>query len=195
LSAGLRYDLYGYIETRGHNPNGNFCTECPNPATGLPGEVVYQPNTESLFPANKTDFAPRFNLAWTPFHDNKKTVPRAGYDVFYCDATNAVHFPGEGIGLSPGWFYFSNWNSSYYPNQCASFTGTNCVAFPLMPSSASRVTLATPPTVTGYPAQQHALLLGTSLNMLAKPSRDPMVRRWDLEIERQLPNNFLLSVG
>ena len=195
LSAGLRYDLYGFFKSRGHNPNGNFCTACLNATTGLPGEVVYQSSTENFFPANKTDFAPRFNLAWTPFHDNKRTVIRAGYDMFYSDVVNAVNFPGEGIGLSPGWFYFSNWNSSYYPDQCASFTGTNCVAFPLTPSTSSRVTLATPPTITGYPAQQNAPLLGTSLYMMTKPNRDPMVQRWDLEIQRQLPSNFLLSVG
>jgi acyl dehydratase len=195
VSAGLRYDLYGYFKDRA-NPNGEFCTACQNPTTGLPGQVVYTPNTHPLFSANKTDFAPRLNFAWTPFHDNKKTVIRVGYDIVYSDIANAVNMPGEGDGLMPGWFYFSDWNSSYYPGQCASFTGTNCVAFPLTPSSTSRVTLATPPTVTGYPAQTRAPLLGTSLYLITKPtSRDPMVQFWNLEIERQLPSNFLLSVG
>ena len=201
LSYGLRYDLYGYVKARGHNPMSNFCDNCPNPTTGLPGEVVYSgdagitPYGHDMFPANKTDFAPRFNIAWTPFHDNKKTVVRAGYDMFYSDAANAVNYPGESDTGAPGWAYYSSWNSSYYPNQCASFTGANCVAFPLLPSATSEGNLGTPPLTTGFPALQRNPMLGTGVYVADKPNKDPMVQRWDLEIQRQLPGNLLLSVG
>jgi len=111
--------------------------------------------------------------------------------MFYSDAVNAVNFPGESVTAMPGWFYFSNWNSSFYPNQCASFSGANCVAYPLTPGNPAE--LATPPP-NGFPAQQRNPMLGTGVYNNEKPSRDPMVQRWDLEIERQLPSNLLLSV-
>lgn len=200
LSAGLRYDLYGYAKNRVAALQGKFCLTCSNATTGLPGEVVYPgqpggiPPGDDYLPANKTSFAPRFNLAWTPFHDNRKTVVRAGYDVFYSSAVNEVNDPGESIGVAPGLYYQTSWQASYYPTQCGSYTGA-CVAFPLTPSTVSRGTLATPPTVTTAPAYQHAALYGSFLGVLDKPVRDPMVQRWDLEIERQLPGNFFLSVG
>jgi hypothetical protein len=201
LSYGLRYDLYGYVKARNHNPMSNFCLQCLNPTTGLPGSVVYQgqpgipPNGDDMFPANKTDFAPRFNIAWTPFHDNKKTVVRAGYDMFYSDAANAINFPGESDEAAPGWAYFASWSSSLYPNQCASFTGAECVAFPLAPSTASLGNLTSPPLTSGFPALQRNPMFGSGVYVADKPNKDPMVQRWDLEIERQLPGNLLLSMG
>lgn len=200
LSLGLRYDLYGYGKNRIKELEVKFCTSCINPLTGLPGQVVYpgQPGGITLghdyYPANKNDFAPRLNIAWTPFHDNKKTVIRAGYDIFYSDSANETNNPGEGMGNTPGLFPNTNWNASYYPNQCASYTGA-CVAFPLMPSTVSVGSFATPPYTNTLPAYQKAPMLGSPLYQLVKPSRDPMVGRWDLEIERELPRGFNLSVG
>jgi len=200
LSIGLRYDLYGYAKSRIPALQGKFCFSCLNSTTGLPGEVVYPgqaggiPPGNDYFPANKNDFAPRFNLAWTPFHDNRKTVIRAGYDVFYSDTVNDSNNPGEGMGNSPGQFATTGWTKSYYPSTCPSYTW-QCVAFPLLPSSVSVGNLATPPYTRTLPAYQKAPLLGTGISQLVKPTRDPMVQRWDLEVERQLPGNLLLSAG
>jgi hypothetical protein len=200
LSLGLRYDLYGYAKNRIAQLQGKFCTSCVDPATGLPGQVLYPgqpggiPLGHDYYPANKNDFAPRVNIAWTPFHDNKKTVIRAGYDVFYSDVTNETNNPGEGLGNTPGLFPVTSWNASYYPNQCASFTGA-CVAFPLLPSNVGVGTFATPPYTNTLPAYQKAPMLGSTLYQFVKPTRDPMVGRWDLEIERELPRNLFLSVG
>jgi hypothetical protein len=54
---------------------------------------------------------------------------------------------------------------------------------------------ATPPYTNTLPAYQKAPLLGSSIDQIVKPTRDPMVGRWDLEIERELPRNLYLSVG
>jgi hypothetical protein len=199
LSVGLRYDLYGYAKNRIGALQSEFCMSCPNATTGLPGEVVYPgqpggiPLGDDYHPANKNSFAPRFNLAWTPFHDNKKTVVRAGYDIFYSDVINEANNPGEGIASAPGIFLNTSWGASYYPQQCASFTGA-CVAFPLTPG-VNPGALATPPYTSTFPAYQKAPLLGSALIMINKPPVDPMVQRWDLEIERELPGHLLLSVG
>src|SRR4029077_10241283 len=114
-------------------------------------------------------------------------------DIFYSDVVNETNNPGEGLGNSPGLFPITNWNASYYPTQCAPFTG-KCVAFPLSPSS-SVGNLATPPYTNALPAYQKAPLLGSIVYQVVKPTRDPMVGRWDLEIEHQLSGNFYLSVG
>jgi hypothetical protein len=197
VNLGLRYDLYGYAKMRSH-PLSNFCLECPNPTTGLKGKVIYEgdpqlPQGHDIFPANKNDFAPRVNFAWSPFKD-QKTVVRGGYDIFYSDAVNAVNYPGEGVGLAPGWFYSTGWNGSYYPNQCAPFSG-QCVVFPLTDNTTDKGSIATPPQASQLPAQKRDPQLGASLYNLARPSRDPMVQRWGLEIERELPANLLLNVG
>jgi hypothetical protein len=197
LNLGLRYDLYGYFKSRWY-PLSNFCLQCPNPSTGLNGEVIYEgdpefPKGHDILPSNKTSFAPRLNFAWAPFH-GQKTVIRGGYDIFYSDVVNGSNYPGEAGGLSPGWFYITNWNGSYYPNQCAPFSG-QCVVFPLTDSTVDRGTLATPPQQYQLPGQRRDPQLGASLYNINKPVRDPMVERWGLEIQRELPANLLLSVG
>ncbi len=197
VNLGLRYDLYGYAKLR-EGPMANFCLECPNETTGLKGKVIYEgdpefPKGHDFFPANKTSFAPRANFAWSPF-GSQKTVIRGGYDIFYSDVVNAVNYPGEGVGLGPGWFYATGWNGSYYPGQCASFSG-QCVVFPLSDTTTDKGTIATPPQASELPARKKDRLLGSSLYNLAKPTRDPMVQRWSLEIQRELPGNLLLSVG
>ena len=98
-------------------PLSNFCFDCNNPLTGLPGKVIYSgdpglPKGGNIFPANHTDFAPRVNFAWVPFGD-QKTVIRAGYDMIYTDALNAANYSGDGLGGSmPGWFDSTDWGGS-----------------------------------------------------------------------------------
>jgi len=200
LSFGLRYDLYGYAKEQIEGFNAKFCFTCLNSTTDLPGEFVYPgqpggtPPGHNYFPANKTDFAPRFNIAWMPFHDNAKTVVRAGFDIFYSDAVEDVNAPGEGIGETDGPYIINTWSASYYPTQCASYTG-KCVAFPLSPSSTNVGALASPPWSPILPGEAKAPLLGSFILQDVKPTIDPTLDRWNLEIERELPGNLLLSVG
>jgi hypothetical protein len=197
LSLGLRYDLYGYFKTR-WNPASDFCYSCTNDLTGLPGKVTYSgdpqlPKGGDIFPANHTDFAPRVNFSWAPF-GGQKTVIRGGYDMFYSDVVNATNYPGEGPGYQPGWFWNTTWSGSWYPSQCPAYSG-ECVAWPLSDTTTDKGSIATPPLGTTLPAQQRSQLLGTTVTFVGKPPRDPMVQRYGLEIQRELPGKMMLTLG
>jgi hypothetical protein len=204
LNLGLRYDLYGWSGagfTGVSNPvMSNFCLGCLNPLTGLKGQVIYSgdpglPKGGNIFPANHTDFAPRVNFSWVPFGD-QKTVIRGGYDVIYTDIINATNFSGQAVGGSmPGWWDPTYWGGSYYPSQCPSYTG-QCVAFPLSDTSTNKASLATPPVSSlQFPAQRRDPLLGGSVAMFVKPPRDPMLQIWNLQIQRALPSDMMVSIG
>jgi hypothetical protein len=198
-SIGLRYDLYGYFKTRWNPPASRFCFTCTNDLTGLSGKVIYTgdpqlPKGGDVFPANHTDFAPRVNFSWAPF-GGQQTVIRGGYDMFYSDAVNATNYPGEGPGYQPGWFANTTWSGSWYPSQCPAYSG-QCVAFPLSDTTTDKASITTPPLFgSTLPAQQRSPLLGSSLIFVGKPSRDPMVQRYGLEIQRELPYRTMVSAG
>jgi len=198
LNVGLRWDVYGIANTNFNPTTSNFCLNCPNPLTGLNGKVIYSgdpelPKGSAVLPRNYTDFAPRVNFSWAPFGD-QKTVIRGGYNMIYTDALNAMNWPGWGIGGSlPGWFVSTDWAASYYPSQCPSYSG-HCVAFPLSDTS-DKASLATPPFPSKYPAQNHDPLLGSYLYNYVKPSRDPMLQVWNVQIQRALPSDMMVSIG
>jgi hypothetical protein len=198
LNVGLRYDIYGMFKLRQH-PMSNFCLGCPNSVTGLPGKIIYEgdpefPQGHDIFPANKNDFGPRFNFAWTPFADHK-TVIRGGYDVFYSNAFQSAISPGQSPSNFPGWSPEYDWNGSWSPDQCAEFTG-QCVSFPLSDTTTDKATLTTPPRSSGFPAKRHDPLLGAGyLQFMSPVNHDPLVQMWSFQVERELPNNFMVSVG
>lgn len=197
LSYGLRYELFRPFSTL-QTPLSSFCLTCMNATTGLPGEVIYEGGPDwpgggsSLGPANKNDFGPRINFSWAPFKD-RKTVLRGGYDIFYSNAYDGLNEPGQGAANAPGWNQEYDWNDSFYPTQCAPFSG-ECVAFPLAPTPTSKASLSGLPST--FPAANRAPLIGNSLiQFFTPPPHDPTVEMWNFEVERQLPGNMMVSVG
>jgi hypothetical protein len=195
VDVGLRWDIFDTIKTR-FRPQDNFCFSCTNAATGLPGQVIYPGDPGyrggNLYPANLGDFGPRANFAWTPFADHK-TVIRGGYDIFYSNAGSDVNLSAQ--GLLPGWQNGTAWNGSWFPNQCQPLSG-QCVAFPLSDTSVvPKGSIATPPLSYIFAPQQSSPLYGQSFAGLILKTHDPMVQMWNLEVQRELPGNTMLSVG
>jgi len=77
LNMGVRYQYDG-APTEQHGIIANF-----DEATG----TLDAPGT-TVFNAPKTEFAPRFGFAWTPF-SAQKTVLRGGFGMFYADYNSA----------------------------------------------------------------------------------------------------------
>jgi outer membrane receptor protein involved in Fe transport len=100
FNIGLRDDMIFFWKSRDH-PESNFCLDCMNSATGLPGEMVYEgqssliPKDAAIAPPHLADLAPRFGFAWNPSKD-KKTVIRGSYSLMYTNAINAINNIGQG---------------------------------------------------------------------------------------------------
>ncbi|MGI8961816.1 MAG: TonB-dependent receptor domain-containing protein, partial [Bryobacteraceae bacterium] len=193
LNIGLRYDIFGAFRTRQH-PDSRFCFSCPNPATGLPGQVQYEgqpgfPEGSAVAGSNYNDLGPRLNFAWSA---NGKTVVRGGYDIFYSNEYEAINSIQSFVNI-PGWANNSYWTGSFDPSRCAAFSG-QCVAWPLS-SQTPKAPLATPPITLAFPAQQNSQVLGGYMQPTSKPSHDPMVQTWTLQIEHQLPDKMALTLG
>ncbi len=196
LNIGVRYDVNGLFRVRTGNAT-NFCLKCVNPLTGLPGQVVFEGSSQfpkgDIAPANKNSIAPRFNFSWSPFAD-RKTVIRGGYDMFFSNAFTLINSPGQAAANAPGWNQEFDWQGSFYPSQCAPRSG-QCVAFPLSDTSTDKTSITTPPRSAGFPAARQDPLLGGFIQFFTPPSRDPTVQTWNLEVQRELPANMMISVG
>jgi len=196
VNLGLRWDFYGWPKARSWRPNANFCLSCLNPLTGLKGKMIYEgdpeyPRGSDLYPTNKDDIGPRANFSWAPFHD-QKTVIRGGYNIFTSNAVNAGNSPGQ--FASEGWQTGNYWTKSFYPDQCANYSN-QCVAFPLSDTSTNKSLLTFPAFTGDIPARHHDQLLGTSVLLMPRPSHDPIVQMWGLEVQRELPGNVMINLG
>jgi len=200
LNVGLRYDIPGYWRTR-QQPMSNFCLSCTDPASGLKGQVIYSgspqlPTGSNIFPANKKDFAPRINFSWNPRGDHK-TVIRAGYDMYYTNATNALNNDGQGVAPGPLWQTFNYWEGSFNPTQCAPFLSA-CPPWMLGNPPAPTGTLTQPAVAANglSPAQERVPGYGSSLQFYAPPPAvDPMMQMWNVDVQRELPGDMMVEIG
>ncbi|MGO9269856.1 MAG: carboxypeptidase regulatory-like domain-containing protein [Terriglobia bacterium] len=200
LNVGLRWDIPGYWRTR-QQPMSNFCLSCIDAGSGLRGAMVYEgsaqlPAGSNIYPANKKDFGPRFSFSWSPGRD-AKTVIRAGFDVVYTNATNALNNDGQGVAPGPLWQTFNYWEGSFNSSQCAPFLAA-CPPWMLGNPQAPTGTLTQPavPANGLSPAQEKVPGYGYSLQFYAPPpSVDPMVQMWDVDVQRELPGNIMVDIG
>ncbi|MGA2987750.1 MAG: TonB-dependent receptor [Terriglobia bacterium] len=199
LNLGLRYDIFGSYQTRqfgGQVPDSKFCYTCPNSYTGMPGIDIFTgspgwPNNSDYVSPNWGDFGPRVNFSWSPFAD-RKTVIRGGFDSFYSNGYSMMN-SAQNIENQDGYAEDFIWDDSNNPNQCAPNQG-ECVAWTLN-STGAKGPLTTPVFTPSFPAQSRQQTYGAVLLGTQKPTHDPWVQSWTLEVQRELPGNMALTVG
>jgi hypothetical protein len=194
LNVGLRWDMFGWQNDR-HNNFGLFDPNIPNPDDpARMGGVVYmgtpQHPSSRPFPAHHKDFAPRVNFSYSPFADHK-TVIRGGIDMIYANDITNVNGPSLGANESVGFTYlrtFSNFDASghglFLTNQVPGFIlGQGAPTLQInLPSKQENLQF------TGSDAA------GGVFTMRAIP-HDPYVFLWNLQVQRELPGNWVISAG
>jgi hypothetical protein len=166
---------------------------CPNCVT-TDGRVGIQ--------FDKTALEPRIGLAWKPFGGDK-TVVRAGYAIYHDSSWDQG---GQGLWQNPP--YYAEVDPSFYTNVTpysgvCPFGATNCGL------SFGFLLQCTPPT-TGCPASSLPVGNGTgaiynspvnptaytgTIQSMNRNFKQGIIQQFNLNVERQLPGNIVLTVG
>jgi len=196
VNIGLRYELWSPIgEQFGRQanydiqnntlyiPQGNNCQSAlpPNFGTLFPTVTVDRCHVSNyLIPWDKLDFGPRIGIAYRLMN---KTVVRVGYGVFYGGEENQGGSPNRGEGVP----FNETVNLSRYQGN-SSYVGVsqpqcfNCDFF-------------TGGFTGGYPLSPFTLNAGVSMRSVDTNFRNPLVHKWNLIVQRELPYNMALELG
>jgi Carboxypeptidase regulatory-like domain len=193
VSYGLRYEYKG-LATDKYNRFANFdfntgqlmvagnkqvTLEQFDPNTGLydvvgsaslggPGE------NRSLQKPDKNNFAPRFGLAWQPFHDTS-TVIRGGYGIFYNQTFGDVFF-----------------QKAANPPFVQLDAGNIGAALPLIgagmiiPGSGQLIQQA----LAGIVGPEFPTVSPFQISF-----RDAQIQEWNLDLQKELPGSWLIDLG
>jgi hypothetical protein len=196
VNLGVRYELWSPIgEQWGRQanfdiqnntlyiPQGNNCNAAlpPNFAAIFPTVTVSRCQVSNyLVRWDKLDFGPRIGIAYQVM---PKTVIRIGYGIFYGGEENQGGSPNRGEGVP---FNETVNLSSYQGN--SSYVGVsqpqclNCYFFP-------------GGFAGGYPASPFTLNAGVSMRGVAPDFDNPLVHKWNVVVQRELPWTMALEVG
>ncbi len=196
LNLGVRYELWSPIgEQWGRQanfelqsntlfiPQGNNCNDPlpPNFGTLFPTVTVDRCHVSNyLIPWDKKDIGPRVGVA---YRLKEKTVIRLGYGIFYGGEENQGGSPNRGEGVP----FNETVNLTRYQGN-STFVGVsqpqcfNCNFFP-------------GGFTGGYPLSPFTLNAGVSMRGVQTDFRNPLVHKWNLIVQRELPGNMALEVG
>jgi len=127
---------------------------------------------------DKTAFEPRIGLAWKPF-GSQTTAIRAGYAIFHDSSWNQG---AQGLWENPPYFA----ESDNFPGPCPFGNTTQNCGLARMFLQANLQPITTPPNPTDFPGTLQ------SQNLNFKQGR---VQQFNLNIERQIPGNVVLTAG
>ena len=187
LNLGLAYGLVTPI-TEAHNRQSNFDFR-----TG--GFLIPGKNSDARvgLSLDKTALEPRLGLAWSPRGDRKTSV-RAGYAIFHDSSWNQG---AQGLWENPPFFEESAF-VAFFPDTCP-FATSVCASStdpstgqPFVPTGKSisdGFPLLTQPT---DPSQFLPFSNLQSQNLNFKLGR---IQQFNLDVERQLPGDVLLTIG
>ena len=177
LNLGLRYDLYTW-PTEVANRQANF-----DPETNELRLAGQDGNSESLVPTDRNNFAPRVGFAFDLTGDGK-TVVRGGYGLFYFLDRGGID---NQLAQNPPFSGFSQFNfddgvritlAGRGPNGS---TDSRLATGNLPTGDTSGLDLKNPRDVTVFAA------LRSNVNSY--------VQQWNLQVQRQLNTDSVLSVG
>jgi carboxypeptidase family protein len=149
---------------------------------------------------DKTALEPRIGLAWKPM-GSSKTAVRAGYAIFHDAAWNQG---GQGLWQNPP--YYAEVDPDNYPNVlltpffsptglCATPGASNCGlsnGFLLLPGTGSSTTV---PGGLVYSSPVNPQSYSGSIQSMNRNFKQAIVQQFNLNIERQLPGNVVLTAG
>jgi hypothetical protein len=196
LNLGLRYELWSPIDERfGRQANFDLQTQTlyipkgnnsdlalpPNFAASYPTVKVLRGTVPStLIPWDKFDFGPRFGLAYQVM---PKTVIRVGYGMFYGGEENQGGSPNRGEGVP-----FNETVSLNRVGSVSNFVGVSdpaCTGCNFFPGGLTG----------GFPLNVFTLPAPLSFRGVQNDFRNPLVHKWNVVLQRELPGNMALDLG
>ena len=197
VNIGLRYELWSPIGERfGRQANFDLQTMTLYIPKGKQQDLPLPPNFAASFPNvkvsrgevsnyligwDKFDFGPRIGLA---YQLGTKTVLRAGYGVYYGGEENQGGNPNRGEGIP----FNETVNMVRTAGSVSSFLGIsddNCTGCRYMPGGLTG----------GFPANPFTLNATIQFRGVQPNFRNPLVHKWDLMVQRELPGNMALEIG
>jgi carboxypeptidase family protein/TonB-dependent receptor-like protein len=198
LNIGLRYDYFAPLNERFGRQSNLIPGAGPDPLATASLRIG-----EQLYPADKNNFAPRLGFAWTPSKFISKTVIRGGFGVAYNripDTTSAITRVNPPFlfretlccAMSAQDFAANSWGKGpFFPTpagnliQVSGGQTNNPLSWPANPAIA-----ATFDPSTGLPLSGTVEVWGASQNL-----RTPYTYLYSLDVQRELPGNFIFDVG
>jgi hypothetical protein len=165
LNMGVRYEL-STPYIEANNRMANFLYAGSNPAYGTLAVAGTNGYSRQLVGTDTNNFAPRFGLAWQA---SQKTVIRGGYGLFY-GQDEGYGVVARMVGNPPFFVSVGFPSDQIHPNLTLSGG---------FPATAVDPRNAVSPNAVGYPYD---------LPM-------PYVHQWGLNIQRELPGQWVLEIG
>lgn len=190
LNLGLAWALVSPV-TEAQNRQANFDFATGNfliPGQGSDSRVGVK--------WDKTAFEPRIGLAWKPFGSTKMAV-RAGYAIFHDSSWNQG---GQGLWENPPFFAESNF-AAFFPDACPFELAACHQTFGLVATGKGISPSALCPAdscASGFPiiAQpSDPSTFGGNIFSQNLDFKQGMVQQYNINIERQLPGDVVLTVG
>jgi hypothetical protein len=177
LNLGLRYDV-DLPRSEAHKITSNFEATAPDPASGLPGALVFGTtcncNSKWINPWYK-DVAPRIGFAYSPFGAAGKMVVRGGYAIEYAP----LFYADGGVNMGSG----------YYSNPGVSSVNTFTSAFN---ANGGFPAFAAPPILN--PSFFEGTTV-TSNYIRASMNRPGMIQQYTLQIQYEIAPDLIFTVG
>jgi hypothetical protein len=161
------------------SPGGCAPSILPFPCTSSDGKIGIQ--------FDKTALEPRIGVAWKPF-GSQNTAVRAGYAIYHDSAWNQG---GQGLWQNPP--YYAEVDPNPFALSYGSTVGSLSAGF-LLPSAQAPSTLAVPGGFI-YNAPVNPDNYTGTLQSMNRNFKQGIVQQFNLNIERQLPGNIVLTAG